>query len=177
MGDIRPAPQALLFVAVTVSDRTLMDPICDRLTEQHGPILDRLEPFLLSEHTNYYEQEMGAELWKTFVVFRNVITVEHPACYKHESNRLEESYAVEGRRRANIDPGYLTLFNFCLLTTKGFAHRVYLEDGIWVEVTLKAHDRRYHPLPWTYADYKTPEALAFLESGRRFLKENKHKND
>lgn len=171
MGRIRPAPKGLLFVAITVSDRDLVAPITDTLAGDYGPVLDRYPAFHFSTFTDYYEEEMGPDLWKTFVVFHNIIPAEHIARYKHETNRLEESYLEDGRRRANIDPGIVTLHNFCLLTTKGFSHRIYLEDGVWAEVTLQAVQRRFQPLDWTYADYKTEQALSFMESARQRLKE------
>ncbi|MFH1130160.1 MAG: DUF4416 family protein [Pseudomonadota bacterium] len=170
MGSVRTAPQGLLFTAVTVTDVDLLKSVSDQLTKAHGPLFDQMPPFCFSEMTKYYEEEMGPALWKTFFIFRDPIGLEHIYEHKVESNLLEDSYSKNGRRQANIDPGYLTLFNFCLLTTKGFSHRVYLGKGIYTEVTLLAKEKRFQPLPWTYSDYKTKQALDFLEAGRQFLK-------
>jgi len=40
-----------------------------------------------------------------------------------------------------------------LATTKDNAHRIYLGQGIYAEVTLIYRGRRFCPLPWTYPDY------------------------
>ena len=54
----------------------------------------------------------------------------------------------------NIDPGYLTLFQLVLASAKPFSHRIYLDRGIWAEVTLLFRDGTFETLPWTYPDYK-----------------------
>lgn len=170
MGVVRPAPAALLFSAVTVSDASLFEPVTSKLQERFGTVLFRLESFDFSALTSYYEEEMGPKLEKTFLIFQEPIVPERGFRYKVMTNELEQEHLLHGQRQVNIDPGILTLFNLCLLTTKGFSHRVYLGEGIFAEVTLKARNRRLEPMPWTYADYRTSEALAFLEAGRSYLK-------
>ena len=53
-----------------------------------------------------------------------------------------------------LHPGVLALGKFLLATTKDQAHRVYLRDGIFAEVTLRFQDGAFRPWPWTYADYR-----------------------
>ena len=55
-----------------------------------------------------------------------------------------------------------------LATTKDQAHRIYLRDGIFAEVTLRFQDKAFEPWPWTYADYRQPGVLAFLQEAREF---------
>ncbi len=60
---------------------------------------------------------------------------------KHHTNFLERQLADTGsyveERPLNIDPSYLTLAKFVLATTKDAAHRLYLDNGIFGEITLK----------------------------------------
>ena len=175
MARTRPAPKALVFYGFTAprQETALFQEVETRLTARHGEVLTRLQPFSFSDLTSYYETEMGPDLLKTFILFKEPISLEDTASLKTHSNGLEGDYKKQdhpSNRRINIDPGVLTLYNFCLLTAKGFSHRVYLRDGIYAEVTLRASEGRFRPLEWTYRDYKTPEALEFLEEGRRHLK-------
>ncbi len=72
------------------------------------------------------------------------------------------------RRRVNLDPGYLIASKLVLATTKDFAHRIYLGQGIYGEVTLNyRRGQGWQPHPWTYADYRSPLALEFFALVRK----------
>ena len=70
----------------------------------------------------------------------------------------------------NLDPGYLVLGKFVLATTKDQAHRLYLRDGIFAEVTLHFQAGAYRPWPWTYADFRIEEVIGFLGAARNYYK-------
>ena len=70
--------------------------------------------------------------------------------------------SAEGRRRVNIDPGYLAKAHLILATGKGYTHRPYLRDGIYADLTLMYRDKTFHPLPWTYPDYAGGEVIGML---------------
>ena len=115
---------------------------------------------------------MGADLRKRFFAFRDLITPDRLADIKLRTNALEIEVSQSGlyaeARPVNIDPGYLTLGKFLLATTKDQAHRVYLRDGIFAEVTLRYQAGAFEPWPWTYADYRQPAVLAFLQEARAY---------
>ena len=52
-----------------------------------------------------------------------------------------------------------------LATTKDQAHRLYVGDGIFAEVTLRYRDGADEPWPWTYADYREEAVRHFLNEG------------
>jgi hypothetical protein len=169
MGEIKPAPKALRFYALSTAEPELFAEIKEILQNQYGELLLENEPFDFSSLTHYYAKEMGDTLYKQFFLFKEPVSLEKSQLPKLESNLLEEQFLKNGRRRINIDPGFLTLFNLSLLTTKGFSHRIYLAEGIWSEVTLYVFKGKFTALPWTYPDYLLPQNLAFLENGRRLL--------
>jgi hypothetical protein len=70
----------------------------------------------------------------------------------------------------NLDPGLLNLGKFMLATTKDQAHRIYLRDGIFAEVTLRFEHGAFVAWPWTYADYREPALHQFLHEARDFYK-------
>jgi hypothetical protein len=124
--------------------------------------------------TRYYEPAMGAGLRKVLWAFAQRIDPARLADIKLASNALEDELAAQGlypeARPLNLDPGYLVLGKFVLATTKDQAHRLYLRDGIFAEVTLHYQAGAFRPWPWTYADYRLDEVLAFLEVAREYYK-------
>ena len=49
-----------------------------------------------------------------------------------------------------------------LASTKDHAHRIYLGDGIYAEVTLAYRQRQWQPLEWTYPDYRRDDYQEFF---------------
>jgi len=138
-----------------------------------GP-LDLQSPVLPFTFTDYYEAEMGTHLLRKFVAFSLLIPQEGLAEIKHRTNAVERGFASwrsgKSCRRVNLDPGYLTAAKVVLASTKDYAHRIYLGQGIFAYLHLKYEQGAFQPLPWTYPDYRTPEALAFFaEARRRYL--------
>ncbi len=166
MGEIKKPEKAKLFIALT-SNQSFYQ-IIKELEENLGKI-DLKSNIFDFNFTDYYEEEMGRGLKKLFISFRNLIEREALADIKLLTTSLEKKYSSEGRRKYNLDPGYITLANIVLATTKDFSHRIYLRKGIYAEVTLIFRKGRFESLPWTYPDYKTEISDTFFSSARRIL--------
>jgi hypothetical protein len=140
-----------------------------RLEQDFGPVRRASAAFPFDQ-TTYYAASMGTDLHKQFFAFRDLIDGERLAAVKLRTNALEQDLAASGSypeaRPVNLDPGVLTLGKFVLATTKDQAHRVYLRDGIFAEVTLRFHAGAFEPWPWTYADYREPGVREFLREAR-----------
>ena len=93
---------------------------------------------------------------------------------KLKTNEIELEFAkefgTEGLRPVNLDPGYMTLGQFFLATTKDQRQRVYIREGIYVEPTLYFQDGHFHAFDWTYRDYQSEEYIRFLEKVRAALR-------
>jgi len=76
--------------------------------------------------------EMGKPLFRQFLSFEKLISPEQLVEIKLFTNQLEQESAEQGRRRVNLDPGYLSLDHLVLATGKPCAHRIYLSQGIWL---------------------------------------------
>ena len=140
-----------------------------RLEQAFGPVA-LAGPAYAFHYTDYYEPTMGPGLRKQLLAFRDLVPADALADLKRQGIALERELAESGAfpepRPLNLDPGVLTLGKFLLATTKDQAHRVYLRDGVFAEVTLRFHAGAFEPWPWTYADYREPEVLAFLNEAR-----------
>ncbi len=124
-------------------------------------------------HTSYYREEMGDNLKRKFFSFANPVDRSELADIKIWTNRLEEKFGEKSGdyffRTVNLDPGLLTLANLTLASTKDFAHRIYLRDGIFAEITLMYKNKKFIALPWTYPDYAEEPVLEFLARVRESI--------
>ncbi len=141
----------------------------DRLTERFGDVV-LTSPDFDFHQTTYYEPTMGPNLKKRFLAFRDLVPSDCLADVKLFTIDLERQLAQTKQfpdlRPLNLDPGLLQMGKFLLATTKDQAHRIYLRDGIFAEVTLRFHDGVFDVWPWTYRDYREPAVLAFLQQAR-----------
>jgi len=113
---------------------------------------------------------MGAGIKRQFVSFTRLILTEQLPAIKLLTNEIEQDLALNGKRRVNIDPGYLNLAKVVLATTKDYSHRLYLGQGIYGEVTLTYAKGKFNPFPWTYPDYQTQAYRQFFEEIREIYK-------
>jgi hypothetical protein len=166
----KPPQKVLLLQAVTVNDIELFKDIEKLFVKYYGEILSKFGPFDFNKLSDYYNTEMGKGLLKSIYIFSRPVSQEYFYRFKLESQSIENINRVDNKRNVNIDPGFLALYQLSLLSTKPFSHRTYLAEGIYAECTLIAEGANYIPLPWTYPDYKTPEALAFFGQAKKYLK-------
>jgi hypothetical protein len=166
MSTPRPPAPAKLVISLILQDRSLIGPLVDRLMARFGP-LDMVSAWLDFDFTGYYAAEMGTPLFRRMLTFRDLIAQEELPEIKAFTNGIEAGFAEGGRRRVNIDPGYLLLERFVLASGKNFTHRIYIGGGIYADLTLIYTRGRFQTLPWTYPDYGDPGMLRHLHQIRR----------
>lgn len=173
MGALRGHSPVLLIVAAFSRHDLALDWARARAVESWGEIVLESERFAFRE-TDYYEATMGAELKKTFWAFRDLVAPERLAEIKRLTNDWEAEYAALGRhdepRPLNLDPGYLTPAKLVLASTKDHAHRIYLDRGIFAEVTLHYSHGNWQPRDWTFPDYRRADYQEFLARCRNELR-------
>ncbi|MCR9206020.1 MAG: DUF4416 family protein [Halobacteriovoraceae bacterium] len=124
---------------------------------------------------NYYEKEMGPKekLKRAFIFSKETGNREDLSSLKIQSNQLEERLKVaftnEGRV-VNFDPGFLGLEQVVLATCKPYSHRIYLNQGIYAELTFQFQQGHWHELPWTYPDYREKCVKNLFDVQRNLLK-------
>jgi len=170
MGLPTPPLPVRLLVALLSAEHDLLTEAGKALKSSYGQI-DLVSEVLPWNTTNYYREEMGANLLRQFVSFSELISPEDLIRIKLETNTLEltlsDATTEESPRRVNLDPGYLDATKLVLASTKNQAHRLYLSQGIYAEVTLLYHHKTFHPFIYTYEDYRWPETHAFLRQARK----------
>jgi hypothetical protein len=165
MGSAQQPYQVILFFAITYDPAFQINDILQILDQKFGKRDKTFGPIAFS-WTEYYQQEMGSDLKKLYFTCSNLIDREKLAEIKNYTNQLESSFAREGKRRVNIDPGYVARDKFVLASTKDFFHRIYIGNGIYAEVTLHYRKGRYRFFSWTYPDFRDLDFQKFLEGVR-----------
>ncbi len=167
MGTPREPKAAKFFVAILTSPMEFMSEIESELATLFGHIDGRsdLVPWSASK---YYAPEMGEHLERGFLSFATLRSPAELASAKQKTQEIEERFRRKdgAGRRVNLDPGYLDAFKVVLASTKNAGQRIYLDHGIYAEVTLIYHSGGFHGMPYTYPDYLWPDTLAFLTSMR-----------
>jgi Domain of unknown function (DUF4416) len=168
MGKIRKPAKVKLLVGLLGRDREILEISREILSGRFGREEEVMEPIPFS-WTHYYAGELGAAPLRTFVSYETWVDREFLVEAKLATNAIEMDLSRDGLRRVNLDPGYLTLGQLFLASTKDQRWRVYVRDGIFVEPTLYFQDGAFHPFPWTYRDYQSPEYRDYMARARSKL--------
>ena len=173
MGDVNEPAPVLLILAAFSRHAAALEWARQRAVAAWGPAALTSPRFSFVE-TDYYEPAMGAGIEKCFWAFERLIDPAALAGIKRQTNAWEAEYAESAGhaepRPLNLDPGYLTPAKFVLASTKDHAHRVYLSDGIYAEVTLFYKDRRWQHRDWTFPDYRRADYQQFFSECREYLR-------
>jgi hypothetical protein len=159
-----PKP-AKLVIGCFTRHKDIFEELAPKLADRFGAP-DVVSSWLAFKHTDYYEPEMGAPLFRRLMAFHTLIEQEALSDIKLFTNEVEAEFSEEGKRLVNVDPGYLLAERFVLATGKNFTHRIYLGAGIYGDLTLIYHKGGFRGLEWTYPDYGEKAVLAFLETVR-----------
>ena len=104
--------------------------------------------------TDYYEKEMGPSLRRRLVSFSRMIPPESLLQVKLACNRIEERLARQGRRRVNLDAGYLDHSKVVLASMKFAGQKIHLGQGVYADLMSRYRKGRYRPLEWAFPDFR-----------------------
>lgn len=179
MKALSSPPDCIFFTAILSNDDAVYEDVCASLIAIAGTPILRIDPIAF-DHSDYYREEMGDGLLKGFLAFPPPFHPGRLVYRKRQMRELEWFYGYDDsdgfHRVVNIDPGYISLSQVVLATSKNFSHRIYLSDGVFAEVTLLYHAHGWEQLPWTYPDYKIPVVQDFLTECRCYLKHHIDRN-
>lgn len=154
-----PPPEPLVqpFAALLWRKEHTLEAALERLADAWSPVDWRgaAHPF---DHTDYYAAEMGTGLSRTLVGFARLEPPGWLVEAKHTATAVEDALRTgtppPGRRTVNVDVGYLDLGKIVLASWKSRPTKLYLERGVWADLTLTYARGAFHPLPWTFPDFR-----------------------
>lgn len=165
MAEPQSVLPAKLIIGIMHADEHTLALTIYALVQQFGPI-EINGPTISFGFTTYYEEEMGVNLKKIYLAFVKKINPESLSSIKQFTNQLEQKYAPAGKRKINVDPGYVTEHHVVLASTKPSPYRVYLSHGIYGQIVLIYTKQGWKNVEKTFEDYKQKEVQEFLNSAR-----------
>jgi len=161
--------EPIIFIGTLFSDKTIFDRVLPLLQDKFGTILfqSNIQSW---EYSDHYNKELGSQIYRNFIFFDEIIDPSTLADIKLLTNSIEAVYSQNGKRRINLDPGYITLAKVVLASTKNYSHRIYLGKGIYAELALLYKNNQFIAMPYTYNDYKDQTTLTMFMKIRNLLK-------
>ena len=153
MAEVGPVDHVKLFVAVLYADPTALVEARSELEMVWGPI-DFSGSDRDFDMTDYYEPEMGPDLKRRLLSFEKLIPPEDLRQAKLKTNAMEDALLASGRRRVNLDIGYLDHNKIVLASVKYAGQKIHLGDGIYADLIARYRQGRYRPFEWTFPDFR-----------------------
>lgn len=155
-------PAVVRITGVLHPDPDWLEWTAAMLSHEWGPVGRRSETFPF-DHTDYYNS-ISPALFRTFLSFQGLVGAGGLADWKNFSCSAEKMSGES--RKVNIDPGYVNGSRLVLASTKDHAHRIFLRDGIFAEVTLRYMKRRWVAFDCTFPDFSSGLYDGFLDDVR-----------
>ena len=169
---VEPGPVKLI-IGILYSDEVFLQQSHQLLGKQFGPI-DFFSSSFDFTISDYYIPEMGSPIFRQFISFEQLVHPKDIAKIKITTNKIEDELAVQGKRKVNLDSGYLDFDKLVLASAKYNGNKIYIDQGIWADLTLHYEKGKYDPYPWSFPDFK--QGLydsVFLEIRTKYKKQRK----
>ena len=155
---MKPSPPKPVkyFIGALFSDEALLKDAIARCEEFLGPV-DYTSGQFLFESTDYYQPEMGSPINRQFFSFSKLKNPSMLAVAKIQSNTIEENLARSGKRKVNLDIGYMDFHKVILASAKYNGQKIYLDHGIYADPTLYYEKGKFHPYSWAFPDFQETE--------------------
>lgn len=169
MWELKEPKPVKLIVGILASDERCLAAAREALGTTLG-VTDLVSDIWVFDQTDYYAAQIGPQILRQFVSVEQLIDPGQLAAIKHRTNALEQQLAatlgVPFPRPVNLDPGTIEPSKLVLATTKNYAHRIYIGDRMYAEVTLVFDKGQWRSLPYTYPDYHRSEYFDFFSKVR-----------
>jgi len=174
MWELKEPRPVKLIIGILAANQDCLQAAIEELTTKFGK-LDFVSDIWPFTQTDYYKKDTGENILRQFVSIEKLIDPGKLAKVKHQTNKLEEKLAgkleLDLPRPVNLDPGVIEPSKLILATTKNYAHRMYIGEKMYAEVTLVFDKGSWRPLPYTYPDYRQQCYHDFFEKVRKRLLE------
>ena len=177
MGQIYEFEKEKLIVGIIYNNPSAYERAIDMLVAEFGEIDAESERFSFSkEFSGYYDDELGGEGMRVILSFKEPVDASRQAEIKEMTNEMERTLSEDGKRKINLDPGFINHGRLMLATTKNAGFRIPLKNGIYTELTLFWAKGAWHKLPWTYRDYQSEKVQKFITEVRKTYLEQRKKD-
>ncbi len=148
------ADKVKLFTGIIFSGDELNPSVIFSLEKFLGKT-DYKSPPIPFDVTDYYSREMGNDLKRIFLSFEKLINPQDITDIKIRTDEIELKYTDLTGRKVNIDPGYMDYYKVVLASKKMGGQKIYLNKGVWADITLLYEKGTFKPLDWGFPDFKS----------------------
>ncbi|MCX7965132.1 MAG: DUF4416 family protein, partial [Syntrophorhabdaceae bacterium] len=94
MGDIKQPKPVALFASIIYKNNETLKGVFNILEKKIDQIEEKSDvmPF---NHTDYYEEEMGSELHRIFILFKSLMPRESLVSIKLTTNNIEKELSIQ----------------------------------------------------------------------------------
>ncbi len=149
---------AKLIIAIMYNKEGVYKKCKKCLTKEFGEIEKESNEYDFDRFTNYYEREMGKDLVKRFISFKERINKNKLAEIKLKTAEIEKKFLSGNKRMINLDPGYLTDKELVLASFKrGTNYKQSIGEGVYAHKVLGFKGKETITFWHTFPDYKVKE--------------------
>lgn len=141
-----------LFVGLIYRDEPVRSDVKEFMMRRWGIIDFESDPLPYTEAK--IGEEMGSPLFRSFVSFNRLIDPGEIALIKMACMGLEERFRYQGKRRVNLDPGYVESHKVILSSSQPSPAKIYHSAGIYLDTVLLFVKEKCQSLPWSYPEFK-----------------------
>ncbi|MFO7949551.1 MAG: DUF4416 family protein [Candidatus Fermentibacteraceae bacterium] len=174
--ELTEARPAVLMVSVLYGAEDRLQESVRRLETVFGPVALRSDPYAF-DMSDYYRPEMGGGLRRVWLAFAQPVPPDGLADWKLECASIEEDMSEDGRRTANLDPGYLDFGKLVLASFKEAPDKVYMGRGVWAHTCLRYGHGRFTAPDHSFPDFRDGRFDAFMRRARRLLRSSRSVSD
>lgn len=159
--------KAILFCLT--NEEELLPKVIESVALMLGP-LDHQSKWHPFPKGHYYEEEMGPSLKRCLLSFEKNFDPTALVSLKKETTKIEKKFSKDGKRKINIDPGYVDFCKVVLASWKKGGLKIALNDGVFAHLALRYEKGGWLPLPSTFPDFLAPTYHQDLLTIRKKLK-------
>mgnify|MGYP006080273777 CR=1 FL=1 len=168
MSTLIPATKGFLFSSILYrADKISFEEIKEKWTDHCPSILTFKHGHCPMKE--YYEKEMGTPLERVWFFADEIQDRGQLIEDKLWATNWENSNLNNKKRILNCDVGMVQLDQVVLATGKPYSHRIYIRDGVYMELTYQYEQGTYSPLKWTYPDYSHHDVIQTFNTSRGYL--------
>ena len=125
-----------------------------RCSKRAGGRIDHESGDIPFDAVDYYVAEMGTPLSRRLAFFEKLQPADCLVMAKTATARMEDELRdPQGKRRVNLDVGYIDHHKVVLASLKEAGQKIYLGDGVYGDWVLRFHQGRFVSFPWTFPDF------------------------
>ncbi len=165
---VEPAPVMRLCSCLTALPE-LLPAVASELVRLFGQVA-LTSPAFPFDTSDYYRDEMGQDLERTWYCFHELCGAERLADDRLATGAIEERFALDGARRINLDPGYLDAGKLVLASLKEAPEKIYMGRGVWAHVCLRYRWGKFSAPEHSFPDFRDGRFDAFMLQARQLYK-------